>query len=98
MKKKHIFFLRCGRIALKFGNNIETLTEELCYEDISIMTLNELFSNNLHVKIEDGNYVVTCKYKSVNNVFSLINVILNDAFYQMFHEPFEATLQCEVRM
>lgn len=87
-----------GRIAIKFGHNVQELIEELYFEDISITILNELYNNNIHVSLNDDNvYIVTCKYKNINNVFSLITAVLNDIFYTMFKEPFEADIRCYVK-
>ena len=87
-----------GRIAIKFGHNTKKLIEELYYEDIAITILNELYNNNIHVALDDdGMYVVNCRYKNINNVFSLITAILNDIFYTMFNRTFEADIRCEVR-
>lgn len=87
-----------GRIAIKFGHNTKKLIEELYYEDITITILNELYNNNIHVVLDDdGMYVVNCRYKNINNVFSLITAILNDIFYTMFNQTFEADIRCEVR-
>jgi hypothetical protein len=87
-----------GRIAVKFGHNVQELIEELYFEDIAITILNELYNNNIHVSISDDNvYVATCRYKNINNVFSLITAILNDIFYTMFNESFEADIRCEIR-
>ena len=87
-----------GRIAIKFGHKTNELIEELYYEDISITILNELYNNNIHVKFtEDEVYEVKCKYKNLNNVFSLIIAILNDIFYTTFKQTFEADIHCEVK-
>lgn len=87
-----------GRIAIKYGHNVRNLIEEIYEEDISITILNELYNNNIHVKLNiDDTYVVSCKYKNINNVFSLITAILNDIFYTMFKQTFEANIRCEVR-
>lgn len=87
-----------GRIALKYGNKVKDLIEEVYIEDITITILNELYNNNIHVKLnEDNVYVVNCRYKNINNVFSLITAILNDIFYTMFKQTFEADIRCEVK-
>lgn len=87
-----------GRIAIKYGHNVKELIEELYFEDISITILNELYNNNIQVTLnEDNVYIVNCKYKNVINVFSLITAILNDIFYTMFKQTFEADIRCEVK-
>lgn len=97
-KDKSYIVSPLGRIAVKYGHNVEELIEELYYEDISITILNELYNNNIHVSLnEDNVYIVTCKYKNVNNVFALITAILNDIFYTMFKQTFEADIRCEVK-
>jgi len=87
-----------GRIAIKYGHHVKTVIEELYIEDISITILNELYNNNIHVILDEaGNYIVNCKYKNMNNVFSLITATLDDIFYTMFKQTFEANIQCEVK-
>ena len=72
--------------------------KELYYEDVTILILNQLYNNNIPVQMDENNqYIVYCKYKNLNNVFSLITAILNDVFYQMFHQTFEVTIQCEIK-
>lgn len=87
-----------GRIALKFGHNVKDIIEELYAEDTSITILNELYNNNIHVTLdEEDNYIVNCKYKNINNVFSLITAIIDDVFYRMFEQTFEAKIECEIK-
>lgn len=87
-----------GRIALKYGHNVRDLIEELYRDDLSITILNEFYNNNIHIKLTDDNmYHVTCRYKNVANVFSLITATLNDIFYTMFKQTFEADIRCEVK-
>lgn len=87
-----------GRVAIKYGNNIKSLIEELYLEDITITILNELYNNNIKVNLtENDEYVVECKYKNLNNIFSLITATLNDIFYTMFKRSFEANIKCEVK-
>lgn len=97
-QEKEYIISPLGRIAIKFGHNVRELLEEVYYEDISITILNELYNNNIHVSLnEDNVYIVTCKYKNINNVFSLITATLNDIFYTMFRQTFEADIRCEVK-
>lgn len=97
-KEKEYILSPLGRIAIKYGHDIKEIIEELYAEDISITILNELYNNNIHVILdEEDNYVVNCKYKNINNVFSLITAILDDIFYTMFKQTFEATIHCEVK-
>lgn len=97
-KEKAYIISPLGRIAIKYGHNIKELMEELYAEDISITILNELYNNNISIILDDDdNYVVNCKYKNMNNVFSLITAILDDIFYTMFKQTFEATITCEVK-
>ena len=87
-----------GRIALKFGHQDKELMEELYAEDISITILNELYNNNIRViQDEEGNYLINCKYKNIGNVFSFIVAILDDVFYRMFEQTFEASIHCEIK-
>lgn len=97
-KDKAYIISPLGRIAIKYGHNVKEVIEELYAEDISITILNELYNNNINVILdEEDNYVVHCKYKNMNNVFSLITAILDDIFYTMFKQTFEATIKCEVK-
>ena len=97
-KDKEYVISPLGRIAIKYGHNVKELIEEVYFEDISITILNELYNNNIRVSLnEDNVYIVTCKYKNVNNVFGLITAILNDIFYTMFRQTFEADIRCEVK-
>ena len=87
-----------GRIAIKYGHNSKEIIRELYAEDIYITILNELFNNNIYAFLdEDDNYVVHCKYKNLNNVFSLITATMDDIFYTMFKQSFTATIKCEVK-
>ncbi|MBQ9314424.1 MAG: hypothetical protein IJ220_05445 [Clostridia bacterium] len=97
-KEKAYIISPLGRIAIKYGHNVKDIIEELYAEDISITILNELYNNNIHVTLDaEDNYVVNCKYKNISNVFSLITAILDDIFYTMFKQTFEATIKCEVK-
>ena len=52
---------------------MKTLIEELYFEDIAITILNELYNNNIHVRLGENNvYVASCKYKNIGIVFSLV--------------------------
>ncbi len=87
-----------GRVAIKYGHSEEELVEELYLEDIDITILNELYNNNIKVKLDENNvFVVSCKYKNMNNVFALITATLNDIFYTIFNQTFEAEIKCEVK-
>lgn len=87
-----------GRIAVKYGHNVKTLIEELYFEDIAITILNELYNNNIHVRLGENNvYVASCKYKNIGIVFSLVTAILNDIFYTMFKQSFEISVECDIR-
>lgn len=87
-----------GRIAIKFGHNVRELIEELYCEDIAITILNELYNNNIHVKFEENSmYAVSCKYKNLGIVFSLVTAILNDVFYTMFKQSFEIKVECDIK-
>lgn len=87
-----------GRIAIKYGHNVKELIDEVYFEDIAITILNELYNNNIHVSLNVENvYIVTCKYKNLSNVFGLVTAILNDIFYTMFGQSFEAEIKCEVK-
>lgn len=97
-QKKAYMISPLGRIAIKYGHSEEELVEELYLEDIAITILNELYNNNIKVKLDENNvFVVNCKYKNMNNVFALIMATLNDIFYTIFNQTFEAEIKCEVK-
>lgn len=97
-KEKAYMISPLGRIAIKFGHDESELVEELYLEDIAITILNELYNNNIKVKLDENNvFLVSCKYKNLNNVFALIMATLDDIFYTMFNQTFEAEIKCEVK-
>lgn len=97
-KEKAYIISPLGRIAIKFGHDESELVEELYLEDIAITILNELYNNNIKVKLDENNvFFVSCKYKNLNNVFALIMATLDDIFYTMFKQTFEAEIKCEVK-
>ena len=84
-----------GRLAIKFGRNEKELLSEIYLEDLEMLILNELYNNNIHVRvISDNLYTVSCKFKNFNNVVSLINAILTDVFYNLFDEKVKIKLEC----
>lgn len=72
------------------------LIQEIYSEDLSITILNELYNNNIPVKLDyDTNeYIVTCKYKNFSNVITIINAIFTEAFSTIFDQSPEIKMQC----
>ena len=59
-----------------------------------MLILNELYNNNIHVKLLGDNlYKVTCKFKNFNNIISLITAILTDVFDKMFGEKIKIRVE-----
>lgn len=87
-----------GRIAIKYGHNVKQLIRELYSDDLQLMILNELYNNNIKVVlIEENLYQVTCKYKSLSSVISIITAVMKDIFYTMFKDVVDINLNCIVR-
>ena len=94
-KDKYYFLSPLGRIALKYGRGEDDLLNEIYNEDLETIILNELYTNNIHVKLLGDNlYLATCKFKNFGNVVSLITAILTDVFYRMFDEKSQIKLEC----
>lgn len=87
-----------GRIATKFGNKELELVEEFFRDDLEMKILNELFNNNMKVNfLNDNLYEVTCKYKNIGSVVSLVTAILKDTFYTLFERKIDVKLECIVK-
>lgn len=94
-KEKAYVLSPLGRIALKFSRKEEELLNEIYLEDLEMLILNELYNNNIHVKLlEDNLYKVTCKFKNFNNIISLITAILEDVFNNLFEENCKIKIEC----
>ena len=84
-----------GRIALKFGNDLEDLVQELCGEDLEINVLSEMYDNNLRVSLIDDNcYEIVCRYSSFNTVISIVVAIMKDTFYKLFERKSDIKMEC----
>lgn len=88
-----------NRIAPKFKHNSQDLIYELFTEDLSITILNELYNNNIPVKLnyETNQYIITCKYKNFSNIITLLNAIFCEAFLAIFDQTPEMHLDCEIK-
>lgn len=94
-KNKAYVLSAVGRIALKFSKNEKELIKELYIEDLEMLILNELYNNNIKVRIlEDNLYKVTCKFKNSNHVISIITAILTSIFNNMFDEKVKIKIEC----
>lgn len=83
-----------GRIALKFSRKENEVMREIYLEDLETLILNELYNNNIHVKLlQDNLYKVNCKFKNFNNVISIITAILTDVFDRMFGEKIKMRVE-----
>jgi hypothetical protein len=86
------------RIALKYDKKVNELLEELYYEDISIIVLNELYNNNIPVELqEDNSFKIECKYKNFNNVVNVLTAILNNVFYTLLDQSVVIGMECEIK-
>lgn len=87
-----------GRIAIKFGRNEDELLKEIYMEDIETLVLNELYLNNINVKlVEDNKYLVNCKLKNFGNVASLVTAIFKDVFFKAFSEKISIGAKCVLK-
>ena len=64
-----------GRIAVKFGRKPENIMYELYSDDIQLMILNELYNNNINLKIEQDILLYFIQ-QSINNIIFLIILYL----------------------
>jgi hypothetical protein len=86
------------RIALKYDKKVSELLEELYYEDLSIIVLNELYNNNIPVELlEDNSFKIECKYKNFNNVVNVLTAILNNVFYTLLDQSVVIGMECEIK-
>lgn len=84
-----------GRIAIKFGRKEEDVLKEIYNEDLETLVLNELYANNIRVKLLGDNlYCISCKFKNFGNIVSLVTAIFTDVFYKMFEEKVKIKLEC----
>lgn len=88
-----------NRIAPKFKQNIHSLIHDTYSEDLSITILNELYNNNIPVKLdyETNTYIITCKYKNFSNMINIINAIFYEAFFTIFDQIPELTMKCIIK-
>lgn len=88
-----------NRIAPKFKQDVPTLIYELYAEDLSIAILNELYNNNIPVKLNDetNRYIVTCKFKNFANMVTIISAIFSEAFFTLFDQMPEMHMECSIK-
>ncbi len=77
-KNKYYIISPLNRIAPKFKQDVSKLIHEIYAEDLSITILNELYNNNIPVKLnyETNTYIITCKLKNFTNIINILNVRL----------------------
>lgn len=98
-KEKAYIISPLNRIAPKFRQNITNLIHEIFAEDLSITILNELYNNNIPVKLdyETNTYIITCKFKNFANVINLINAIFSETFFTIFEQTPEIHMECTIK-
>jgi len=98
-KNKAYIISPLNRIAPKFKQDIEKLIYEVYAEDLSIAILNELYNNNIPVKLnyENNQYVITCKFKNFGNIVTILQAIFSDAFFTLFDQSPEIHMECIIR-
>ena len=88
-----------NRIAPKFKQDTNSLIHEIYAEDLSITILNELYNNNIPVKLdyESNKYTITCKFKNFTNIINLLNAIFTEAFFTIFDQNAEMHMDCIIK-
>jgi len=88
-----------NRIVPKFNQNLTELIYETYSEDLSVTLLNELYNNNIPVKLDyqTGKYIVTCKYKNFSNIISILTAVISETFYTLFDQAPEIHIDCTVK-
>ena len=98
-KNKAYIISPLNRIAPKFKQNIASLIYEIYSEDLSTTILNELYNNNIPVKInyETNKYIITCNFNdyltTLNILISLFTEIFSTLFEQQPEIHFESTIK-----
>lgn len=82
-----------NRIAPTFRQDRKKLIHEIYAEDLSIAILNELYNNNIPVRLDDNQYIITCKFKNFSNIIAILQAIFSDAFYTLFDQSPEIHLE-----
>ena len=98
-KDKSYIISPLNRIAPKFKQDVSNLIYETYAEDLSITILNELYNNNIPVKLnyETNTYVVTCKFKNFTNIVTILNAIFSEAFLTLFDQTPEMYMECIIK-
>lgn len=87
-----------NRIAPKFKQDIASLIHEIYSEDLSITILNELYNNNIPVKLdyETNKYIITCKLKNYTTILNILLAIFSEAFTSLFDQSPEIYLESTI--
>lgn len=98
-KDKSYIISPLNRIAPKFKQDVSNLIYETYAEDLSITILNELYNNNIPVKLnyETNTYAVTCKFKNFTNIVTILNAIFSEAFLTLFDQTPEMYMECIIK-
>ncbi len=89
------------RIIPKYKNYNKEIAENLesaYLEDLTLKTLNELYNNNLPVKydFENEKYIIFCKAKNLNNIFSVTQAVFTQVFSGLFDKMPHLKIECDV--
>lgn len=98
-KNKAYIVSPLNRIAPTFKHDISKLIYEIYSEDLSIAILNELYNNNIPVKLnyETSQYIITCNFNNFNNIVTLLQSIFSEAFYTLFDQSPEIHMECIIK-
>ena len=98
-KNKYYIISPLNRIAPKFKQDVSKLIHEIYAEDLSITILNELYNNNIPVKLnyETNTYIITCKLKNFTNIINILNAIFSEAFFTLFDQSPEIYMECIIK-
>lgn len=77
-----------NRIAPKYKYNTSSLIYEIYSEDLSTTILNELYNNNIPVKIdyENNKYIITCSFKNYMTTLNILLALFTEIFSTLFDQ------------
>lgn len=89
-----------NRIVPKFKQNVNSLICEIYYEDLSTTILNELYNNDIPVKLdyETNKYIITCEFKKYISILNLLINIFTEVFRTLFEETPEICLESKINI
>lgn len=95
-KEKAYIVSPLNRIAPKFKHQEYDLIYDVFTEDLSITILNELYNNNIPVKLDysTNQYIITCKFKNCSHIIHVLTAIFSEVFYTLFNQTPEIHLEC----